>query len=91
MYWVYITGESDAGMTIGFSAEMDKMLLILSTCGKRLFYLRSFPVPFDALAYKHLLEDLSLKTIRRFIRAHQTETKQYRDRLLANYDEKQTI
>ena len=78
MYWVYITEESDAGMTIGFSAEMDKML-------------RSFPVPFDALAYKHLLEDLSLKTIRRFIRSHQAETKQYRDRLLANYDEKQTI
>ena len=27
MYWVYITEESDAGMTIGVSAEMDKMLL----------------------------------------------------------------
>ena len=39
MYWVYITEESEAGMTIGFSAEMDKMLLILSTCGKRLLSL----------------------------------------------------
>ncbi len=85
MYWVYITEDSEAGITIGFSAEMDKTFLKLSASGKHLFYLRSFSVPFDALAHKHLLEDLSLKTIRRFIRNHREETKRCCDRLLFNY------
>lgn len=85
MYWVYITEDSEAGITIGFSAEMDKTFLKLSARGTPLFYLRPFSVPFDALAHKHLLEDLSLKTIRRFIRNHREETKQCCDRLLFNY------
>ena len=42
MYWVYITEDSEAGITIGFSAEMDKTFLKLSASGKHLFYLRSF-------------------------------------------------
>ena len=85
MYWVYITEDGGAGITIGFSAEMDKTFLKLSARGKPLFYLRSFSIPFDALAHKHLLEALSLKTIRRFIRTYQAETKQCCDRLLFNY------
>ena len=85
MYWVYITEDSEAGITIGFSAEMDKTFLKLSARGTPLFYLRSFSIPFDALAHKHLLEALSLKTIRRFIRNHREETKQCCDRLLFNY------
>lgn len=85
MYWVYITEDSEAGITIGFSAEMDKTFLKLSASGTPLFYLRSFSIPFDALAHKHLLEALSLKTIRRFIRNHREETKQCCDRLLFNY------
>ena len=85
MYWVYITEDGGAGITIGFSADMDKTFLELSIHGRSLFYLRSFSVPFDALAHKHLLEDLSLKTIRRFIRNHREETKRCCDRLLFNY------
>ena len=84
MYWVYITGDSEAGITIGFSAEMDKTFLKLSARGKHLFYLRSFSIPFDALAHKHLLDDLSLKTIKKFIRIYQAETKRYCDKLF-NY------
>lgn len=85
MYWVYITEDGGAGITIGFSADMDKTFLELSIHGRNLFYLRPFSVPFDALAHKHLLEDLSLKTISRFIRNHREETKQCCDRLLFNY------
>ncbi|WP_314941327.1 hypothetical protein [Porphyromonas endodontalis] len=83
-YWVYITEDSESGITIGFSTEMDKTLFELSMRGETLSYLCSFSIPFDALAHKHLLEDLSLKTIRRFIRNHREETKQCCDRLLFN-------
>ena len=91
MYWVYITEDNEGKITIGFSAEMNKTFFELSARGGNFSYLRSFSIPFDALAHKHLLEALSLKTIRRFIRTYQAETKQCRDRLLINYDEKQTF
>ena len=85
MYWVYITEDGKAGISIGFSAEIDKNILEFSSSGKSLLYLRSFSTPFDALAHKHLLEDLSSKTIRIFIRNHREETKQCCDRLLFNH------
>ena len=83
MYWVYITEDSESGITIGFSTEMDKTFLELSRRGTTLSYLRSFSTPFDALAHKHLLEDLSPRTIRRFMRSHREETKRRCDKLLS--------
>ena len=84
MYWVYITEDSKSGITIGFSTEMDKTFFELSMRGTTLSYLCPFSSPFDALAHKHLLEDLSPETIRRFIRSHRKETKQCYDRLLSD-------
>ena len=85
MYWVYITEDRESGITIGFSTEteMDKTLFELSRRGATLSYLRSFSIPFDALAHKHLLEDLSPVTIRRFMRSHREETKRRCDKLLS--------
>lgn len=83
MYWVYITEDSESGITIGFSTEMDKTLFELSMRGATLSYLCSFSIPFDALAHKHLLEDLSPRTIRRFMRSHREETKRRCDKLLS--------
>ena len=82
-YWVYITEDSESGITIGFSTEMDKTLFELSMRGATLSYLCSFSIPFDALAHKHLLEDLSPRTIRRFMRSHREETKRRCDKLLS--------
>ncbi|WP_139265152.1 hypothetical protein [Bacteroides ihuae] len=47
--------------------------------GKReeILYLRPFLIPFDALAHKHLLDDLSEETIQRFIRKNKEETNAY--------------
>lgn len=81
MYWVYITEDSEGKMTIGFSAEMNKTFFELSVRGKNLSYLKSFFVPFDALAHKHLFDDLSQKTIRKLMRNHREETKRNLDRL----------
>lgn len=83
MYWVYITEDSESGITIGFSTEMDKTLFELSMRGATLSYLCPFSIPFDALAHKHLLEDLSPRTIRRFMRSHREETKRRCDKLLS--------
>ncbi len=80
MYWVYITEDSEGKITIGFSAEMNKTLFELSARGESLSYLNSFSIPFDALAHKHLLDDLSQKTIRKFIRNHREETKRNLDK-----------
>ena len=38
MYWVYITEDSESGITIGFSTEMDKTLFELSMRGISLSY-----------------------------------------------------
>ena len=35
MYWVYITEDSEGGITIGFSTEMDKTFLELSRRGTK--------------------------------------------------------
>jgi len=81
MYWVYITEDSEGKITIGFSAEMNKTFFELSVRGENFSYLKSFSIPFDALAHKHLLDDLSQKTIRKLIRTHREETKRNLDRL----------
>ena len=65
-YWVYIIEVARSVYRIGLTTELSSLLVLLKPA-ERMVYVRSFRVPFDAAAHKHLLDDLSLPTVRRII------------------------
>lgn len=77
VYWVYIAEDRKGGMTIGFSVAMSRTLIEVSMREETIKYLRPFSVPFDGLAHKHLLGDLSKDTLRDLVRRNWKRSKSY--------------
>lgn len=72
-HWVYIYGYDKGHLKIGLSATVDNMasILLSKVC---IFYLRGFEKPFDAIAHKHLLDDLSKESVLSYINKHKHQT-----------------
>ena len=66
--WVYIIEDGRRHITIGISEDIESKIRRLIN-GEKLTYLRHFLQPFDALAHKHLLEDLSAESVRALTKA----------------------
>ena len=77
--WVYILRNESGEITIGFSLEMDKKFIEISTRKGKLSYLRPFEEPFDGLAHKHLLDSLSKDTINLLVRRNREQTEIYKE------------
>ena len=77
--WVYILRNESGEITIGFSLEMDKKFIEISTRKGKLSYLRPFEEPFDGLAHKHLLDSLSQETISLLVRRNREQTEIYKE------------
>ena len=77
--WVYILRNETGEITIGFSLEMDKKFIEISTRKGKLSYLRPFEEPFDGLAHKHLLDSLSKDTISLLVRRNREQTEIYKE------------
>ena len=72
-HWVYIYGNEKGNLKIGLSATVDNMASILLP-KVRILYLRPFELPFDAIAHKHLLGDLSKESVLSYINKHKHQT-----------------
>ncbi len=72
-HWVYIFEDKKQNLTIGLTTDIGKKLSF-TTEPNRIIYLRSFDDSFDAVAHKHLLDDLSEKTVRAYIKKHKDNT-----------------
>ena len=77
--WVYIVKNEQDEIIIGFSLEMDKKFIEISTRKGKLSYLRPFEEPFDGLAHKHLLDSLSKDTINHLVRRNREQTEIYKE------------
>ena len=77
--WVYILRNESGEITIGFSLEMDKKFIEISTRKGKLSYLRPFEEPFDGLAHKHLLDSLSKDTISLLVQRNREQTEIYKE------------
>lgn len=77
--WVYILRNETGEITIGFSLEMDKKFIEISTRKGKLSYLRPFEEPFDGLAHKHLLDSLSKDTISLLVQRNREQTEIYKE------------
>ena len=77
--WVYILRNETGEIMIGFSLEMDKKFIEISTRKGKLSYLRPFEEPFDGLAHKHLLDSLSKDTISLLVRRNREHTEIYKE------------
>ena len=77
--WVYILKNKTGEIMIGFSLEMDKKFIEISTRKGKLSYLRPFEEPFDGLAHKHLLDSLSKDTISLLVRRNREQTEIYKE------------
>lgn len=77
--WVYIVKNEQDEIIIGFSLEMDKKFIEISTRKGKLSYLRPFEEPFDGLAHKHLLDSLSKDTINHLVRRNWEQTEIYKE------------
>ena len=77
--WVYIVKNEQDEIIIGFSFEMDKKFIEISTRKGKLSYLRPFEEPFDGLAHKHLLDSLSKDTISLLVRRNREQTEIYKE------------
>jgi hypothetical protein len=72
-YWVYIKKDWKGNFTPGLSACLQSFLYADGNIQK-IVYLRSFNIPIDAAAHKHLLDDLSYKSLDHLIRHCQRDT-----------------
>ena len=57
-HWVYIYEDEKSSLRIALKTSDDNNLSNL-LLNKPIVYLRPFEIPFDAIAHKHLLDDLS--------------------------------
>ncbi|OJV90682.1 MAG: hypothetical protein BGO34_03690 [Bacteroidia bacterium 44-10] len=73
IHWVYIMEDEQYCWRIGISANIDKVLSEIKT-DECVVYLHPFASPFDGVAHKHLLDDLSKSTLRYLIRKQKVET-----------------
>nr|WP_024992529.1 hypothetical protein [Hoylesella pleuritidis] len=76
---VYIVKNEQDEIIIGFSLEMDKKFIEISTRKGKLSYLRPFEEPFDGLAHKHLLDSLSKDTINHLVQRNREQTETYKE------------
>lgn len=78
--WVYISkdGNTDlrVGMKVALSGAEGRLISSLKPTGE-IVYLRPFNLPFDALAHKHILSDLSKKSVLLWIKKNKEETKKW--------------
>ena len=72
-HWVYIYEDGENDLRLALSTDVGIIISSLKT-KMRIVYLRQFELPFDALAHKHLLEDLSRKSALHWINKHKEET-----------------
>lgn len=70
---VYIFEDKSHILRIGLSSDIRKCTSSNSE-DERLVYLRLFLEPFDAVAHKHMLDDLSVETVRHIIYKHREIT-----------------
>lgn len=75
-HWVYIYEDNDHVLRIGISGDVSKVISNLEL-RSQIVYLRSFEFPFDALAHKYLLEDLSNESVWHMINKHKDATKKW--------------
>jgi hypothetical protein len=73
-HWVYIYEDEKGSLRIALKTSDDNNLSNLQL-NESIVYLRPFDIPFDAIAHKHLLDDLSKETVLDCIDKHKEETK----------------
>lgn len=78
--WVYVSKDSESNLRVGLKASLagaqGRILSCLKPSGE-IVYLRPFKIPFDALAHKHILDDLSKETVLDWIKKHNQETQKW--------------
>lgn len=75
-HWVYIYEHGNNDLTIGITVTMNMVTSKLKL-NKLIVYLRPFELPFDALAHKHLLGDISKESLLYWIEKHKDDTKKW--------------
>ena len=71
--WVYICENGNGDLKIGLSVTVDNLMSNLLP-KIQILYLRNFNIPFDAIAHKHLLDDLSKESVLCYINKHKHQT-----------------
>lgn len=72
--WVYIYEGEKGCLKIALSTPVGNIKLNRQS-NMSIVYLRPFEIPFDAIAHKHLLDNLSNKSVLNWIDKHKEETK----------------
>lgn len=72
-HWVFIVKDGQGALRTGLTVDFG---LNFSTMGQEIqvVYLRPFAIPFDAVAHKHLIDDLSLESVENLINRHKHDT-----------------
>ncbi|CAK7067541.1 hypothetical protein DSECCO2_339740 [anaerobic digester metagenome] len=73
-HWVYISKDANGELSSRITSEIDNIMFCVLVRGCDVVYLHPFNSPFDALAHKHLIDDLSRRTIKAIIKKKKTET-----------------
>ncbi len=74
-HWVYISEDANGGLSTRITSEIDNIMFCVLVSGCDVVYLHPFNSPFDALAHKHLIDDLSRRTVKDMIKREKIQTK----------------
>lgn len=74
-HWVYISEYANGELSTGITSEIDNIISSILLRGCDVVYLHPFNSPFDALAHKHLIDDLSKRTVKAMIKRERIQTK----------------
>lgn len=72
--WVYICKDRRDDLVIRISPDAGRFISVAGRSGENICYVRPFGIPFDALAHKHLLGDLSFRTLTETIKKYEPQT-----------------
>jgi hypothetical protein len=73
VYWVYLLKDERGNFTTCLSSYLKRAFSLIE-CKGTIVYLRPFAAPMDAVAHKHLLDDLSYDSLHRLVVRYKTQT-----------------
>jgi hypothetical protein len=73
VYWVYLLKDERGNFTTFLSSYLKRAISLIE-CKEKIVYIRPFTVPMDAVAHKHLLDDLSYDSLHRLVVRYKKQT-----------------
>lgn len=86
VFWVYLSKDAKGNFTTFLTSHLDRAFASEQPEGV-IVYLRPFTIPIDAVSHKHLLDDLSYRSLQRLSMRYKRQTKAFLEQRFDGIDQ----